>query len=416
MKVLVLGSGGREHAIAYKCAESSKVEKVYVAPGNGGTAIENKCENVNISKIDEFVAFAKKEAIDLTIVGPEVYLVEGVVDTFKKEGLKIFGPGKIGAQLEGSKSFSKDFMKKYNVKTAAYEVFTEVEPAIEYLKTVDYPIVIKADGLAAGKGVVISETYEDAVSTVKSFIVDDVFKGAGQKIVIEEFLTGPEASILAITDGKTMLPFISSKDHKKIYEGETGPNTGGMGVIAPNPYFTKEVEEDFINNIMNPTLEGIREEGFDFTGIVFFGVMITPKGVYALEYNVRMGDPETQAVLPLMDSDLVEVIEKALDGKLSEVKLEWKNGHSCCITGASKGYPASYPTGFEISVNDKFSSKLFIAGAKEEEGKLLTTGGRVLNVVAIDSTLEGARAKAYNDMKNVNFEGLYYRKDIGEVK
>ena len=264
MKVLVLGSGGREHAIAYKCAESSKVEKVYVAPGNGGTAIENKCENVNISKIDEFVAFAKKEAIDLTIVGPEVYLVEGVVDTFKKEGLKIFGPGKIGAQLEGSKSFSKDFMKKYNVKTAAYEVFTEVEPAIEYLKTVDYPIVIKADGLAAGKGVVISETYEDAVSTVKSFIVDDVFKGAGQKIVIEEFLTGPEASILAITDGKTMLPFISSKDHKKIYEGETGPNTGGMGVIAPNPYFTKEVEEDFVNNIMNPTLEGIREEDFSY--------------------------------------------------------------------------------------------------------------------------------------------------------
>ena len=241
MKVLVLGSGGREHAIAYKCAESSKIEKVYVAPGNGGTAIEKKCENINLTKIDEFVAFAKKESIDLTIVGPEVYLVDGVVDTFKKEGLKIFGPGKVGAQLEGSKSFSKDFMKKYNVKTAAYEVFTEVEPAVEYLKNVDYPIVIKADGLAAGKGVVISETYEDAVSTVKSFIIDDVFKGAGQKIVIEEFLTGPEASILAVTDGKTMLPFISSKDHKKIYEGETGPNTGGMGVIAPNPYFTKEV-------------------------------------------------------------------------------------------------------------------------------------------------------------------------------
>lgn len=416
MKVLVLGSGGREHAIAYKCAESSKVEKVYVAPGNGGTAIENKCENVNISKIDEFVDFAKKESIDLTIVGPEVYLVEGVVDAFKKEGLKIFGPAKVGAQLEGSKSFSKDFMKKYNVRTASYEVFTEVEPAVEYLKTVDYPIVIKADGLAAGKGVVISETYEDAVSTVKSFIVDDVFKGAGQKIVIEEFLTGPEASILAITDGKTMIPFISSKDHKKIYEGETGPNTGGMGVIAPNPYFTKEVEEDFINNIMNPTLEGIKEEGFDFTGIVFFGVMITPKGVYALEYNVRMGDPETQAVLPLMDSDLVEVIEKAVDGKLSEVNIKWKKGHSCCITGASKGYPASYSTGFEISVSDNFSSKLFIAGAKKEGEKLLTTGGRVLNVVAIDETLQGARNKAYNDMKNVKFQGLYYRKDIGEIR
>lgn len=416
MKVLILGNGGREHAIAWKVAQSPKVNEVFVAPGNGGTAIENKCKNVNLKTIEEFVNFAKENKVDLTIVGPEVYLVDGVVDAFKKEGLKAFGPAKIAATLEGSKSFAKDFMKKYDIKTAAYEVFEEVEPAIEYLKTAPIPTVIKADGLAAGKGVVIAQTREEAMDTVKSFIIDDVFKGAGKKIVIEEFLDGVEASILSITDGKTILPFISSKDHKKIFEGETGPNTGGMGVIAPNPYFTEEVNKEFVEKIMEPTVKGFMAENFDYIGIVFFGVMITKNGAYLLEYNVRMGDPETQAVLPIMESDFVEVIEKALDGKLNEVELKWKESASCCVTAASKGYPASYETGFEITGTNDADAKVFIAGAVEKEGKLLTSGGRVLNVVALGETLEAAKEKAYAEIQKVNFDGIYYRKDIGVIK
>lgn len=416
MKVLVLGNGGREHAIAWKIAQSPKVTEVFVAPGNGGTAIENKCKNVNLKTIEEFVNFAKENKIDLTFVGPEVYLCDGVVDAFKKEGLKAFGPAKIAATLEGSKSFAKDFMKKYDIKTAAYEVFEEVEPAIEYLKTAPIPTVIKADGLAAGKGVVIAQTREEAIDTVKSFIIDDVFKGAGKKIVIEEFLDGVEASILSITDGKTIIPFISSKDHKKIFEGETGPNTGGMGVIAPNPYFTEEVNKEFVEKIMEPTVKGFIAENFDYTGIVFFGVMITKKGAYLLEYNVRMGDPETQAVLPIMESDFVEVIEKALEGKLNEVELKWKGSASCCVTAASKGYPASYETGFEITGTNDADAKVFIAGAVEKDGKLLTSGGRVLNVVALGETLEAARERAYAEIQKVNFDGIYYRKDIGVIK
>lgn len=416
MKVLILGNGGREHAIAWKVAQSPKVTQVFVAPGNGGTAIENKCKNVNLKTIEEFVNFAKENKVDLTIVGPEVYLCDGVVDAFKKEGLKAFGPAKLAATLEGSKSFAKDFMKKYDIKTAAYEVFEEVEPAIEYLKTAPIPTVIKADGLAAGKGVVIAQTREEAIDTVKSFIIDDVFKGAGKKIVIEEFLDGVEASILSITDGKTIIPFISSKDHKKIFEGETGPNTGGMGVIAPNPYFTEEVNKEFVEKIMEPTVKGFIAENFDYTGIVFFGVMITKNGAYLLEYNVRMGDPETQAVLPIMESDFVEVIEKALDGKLNEVELKWKNSASCCITAASKGYPASYETGFEITGTNNADAKVFIAGAVEKDGKLLTSGGRVLNVVALGDTLDAAREKAYAEIEKVSFDGIYYRKDIGVIK
>lgn len=416
MKILVLGSGGREHAIAHKCSQSSKVTEIFVAPGNGGTAIENKCTNVNLKTVAEFLAFAKEKKIDLTIVGPEVYLCEGVVDTFKKEGLRIFGPGKIAAELEGSKAVAKDFMKKYGIKTAAYEVFEEVEAALVYLKTAPMPTVIKADGLAAGKGVVIAQNLEEAEATVKSFIIDDVFKGAGKKIVIEEFLDGVEASILSITDGKTIIPFISSKDHKKIFDGETGPNTGGMGVIAPNPYYTKEVEEEFVNNIMAPTVKGFMSEGFDYTGIVFFGVMITKKGVYLLEYNVRFGDPETQAVLSLMESDLTDVINTAIDGTLSTLEIAWKSGASACVTAASKGYPGDYETGFEITGIEKADAKVYIAGAVEKEGKLLTTGGRVLSVVAVGETLEAAREKAYKEIVNVQFDGIYYRKDIGVIQ
>ncbi|MGG7177327.1 phosphoribosylamine--glycine ligase [Clostridium paraputrificum] len=413
MKLLLIGSGGREHAIAWKLAQSPKVEKIYVAPGNGGTAIENKCENLNITDINELATFAKENHIYLTVVGPEDPLTKGITNTFKAQGLRVFGPDAAGAQLEGSKSFSKDFMKKYGVKTAEYEVFTEVEKALEYLETCSYPIVIKADGLAAGKGVLICETKEEAKDGVKTCMVDDVFNGAGKKIVVEEFLEGVEASILSITDGKTIIPFVSAKDHKQIFDGGTGPNTGGMGVLAPNPYVTEEVMKDFEDNISANTLKGIQEEGFDFKGIIFFGLMITNKGTYLLEYNVRMGDPETQSVLNLMESDLFEVIEAAMNEKLNETVIKWKDEVCVNVVLASKGYPGNFTKGYEITINDSIRDNVFLAGAILEDGVLKTNGGRVLSVVGTGKTLEEAREAAYRNIELVNFEGAYCRKDIG---
>ncbi|WP_297423472.1 phosphoribosylamine--glycine ligase [Clostridium sp.] len=416
MKLLLIGSGGREHALAWKLAKSEKVEKIFVAPGNGGTAIENKCENINITDFDELVEFAQKEIIDLTIVGPEDPLTKGIVNKFKKEGLKIFGPAENGAMLEGSKSFSKEFMKKYGVKTAEYETFTNVDKALKYLETCPYPTVVKADGLAAGKGVAICENKEEAIAAVKSYMVDDIFNGAGQKIVIEEFLEGVEASILSITDGKTIIPFISGKDHKQIFDGGKGPNTGGMGVLAPNPYVTEDVIKDFEENIMAKTLTGIREEGFDYKGIIFFGIMITKKGTYLLEYNVRMGDPETQSVLYLMESDLVEVIEAALREELDKTTIKWNNGVCINVVLASKGYPGDFVKGYEITIDEKVKDKVFLAGAKADDGVLKTNGGRVLSVIGLGKTLEEARTDAYENIKYVTFEGAYYRTDIGTHK
>lgn len=416
MKLLLIGSGGREHALAWKMAQSKKVEKIFVAPGNGGTAIENKCENVNITDLDELVLFAKKENIDLTVVGPEDPLTKGIVNKFKKEGLKIFGPAESAAQLEGSKSFSKEFMKKYGVKTAQYETFTDVNKALEYLEKCLYPTVIKADGLAAGKGVAICENKEEAVKAVKSYMIDDIFDGAGQKIVIEEFLEGVEASILSITDGKTIIPFISGKDHKQIFDGGKGPNTGGMGVLAPNPFVTDEVFNDFKENIMDKTLEGIKEEGFDYKGIIFFGIMITKKGTYLLEYNVRMGDPETQSVLSLMESDLVELIEAALNEDLCNTEVKWYDGVCINVVLASRGYPGKFQKGYEIKIDDKIKDKVFLAGAKFEDGVLKTSGGRVLSVVGKGATVEDARKEAYDNMKYVTFENSYCRTDIGICK
>ncbi|NMF04800.1 phosphoribosylamine--glycine ligase [Clostridium beijerinckii] len=416
MKLLLIGSGGREHALAWKLAKSEKVEKIFVAPGNGGTAIENKCENVNITDIDELIKFAKEEIIDLTIVGPEDPLTKGIVNKFKTEGLKIFGPAENGAMLEGSKSFSKEFMKKYGVKTAEYETFTDVNEALKYLEVCPYPTVVKADGLAAGKGVAICETKEEAIDAVKSYMIDDIFHGAGQKIVIEEFLEGVEASILSITDGKTIIPFISGKDHKQIFDGGKGPNTGGMGVLAPNPYVTEDVMKDFEENIMAKTLIGIREEGFDYKGIIFFGIMITAKGTYLLEYNVRMGDPETQSVLYLMESDLVEVIEAALREELDKTTIKWNNGVCINVVLASKGYPGDFVKGYEITIDEKVKDKVFLAGAKAEDGVLKTNGGRVLSVIGLGKTLEEARKDAYENIKYVTFEGAYCRRDIGTHK
>lgn len=413
MKILVVGSGGREHAICWKVSQNEKVEKVFCAPGNGGTAMLPKGENVNVKGIDELLEFALKEKIDLTIVGSEELLVDGIVDRFQEKGLKIFGPDKKAALLEGSKAYAKDFMKKYGVKTAAYEVFTEVDKAKEYIKTCEFPLVVKASGLAAGKGVLICQNLEEALKAVDEIMVDKVFSAAGEKIVVEEFLDGVEASILSVTDSKVILPFISAKDHKKIGEKETGLNTGGMGTIAPNPYVTKEVYDAFINGIMNPTLEGIKAEGMNFAGVIFFGLMITDKGVYLLEYNMRMGDPETQVVLPLLESDFIELLESGLKGDLASADVKWSNKSACCVVLASGGYPEAYNKGYEITGIDKVDNMVFVAGAKAEDGKLLTSGGRVLNVVAVGENLEDARAKAYADAEKIDFTGKYCRKDIG---
>ncbi|EES51076.1 phosphoribosylamine--glycine ligase [Clostridium botulinum] len=416
MKLLLIGSGGREHALAWKLGKSEKVEKIFVAPGNGGTATHDKCENINITDIDELIAFAKKEAVDITIVGPEDPLTEGIVDEFKKENLKIFGPAKDGAMLEGSKSFSKDFMKKYGVKTAEYATFISVHEALEYLENCTYPTVVKADGLAAGKGVIICENKEEAIEAVNTCMVDDAFNGAGQKIVIEEFLEGVEASILSITDGKTIIPFLSAKDHKQIFDDGKGPNTGGMGVLAPNPYVTEEVLLDFKENIMNKTLVGIKEEGFDFKGIIFFGLMITKKGTYLLEYNVRMGDPETQSVLYLMESDLLEVIEAALNEELDKTQIKWNKGVCINVVLASNGYPNKFNKGYEINIDEKIKDKVFLAGAKYEDGILKTSGGRVLSVIGCGENVEEARKEAYSNINKVTFKGAYCRKDIGIYK
>lgn len=416
MKLLLVGSGGREHAIAWKLAKSPKVSKIYVAPGNGGTAIENKCENVNITDLDELVKFAKENDIYLTVIGPEDPLVKGVTNKFKEAGLRVFGPDAAGAQLEGSKSFSKEFMKKYGVKTAEYEVFTDFEKASFYVESCAYPVVIKADGLAAGKGVYICADVKEAKVALEESMLQDVFAGAGKKVVIEEFLEGVEASILSITDGKTIVPFISAKDHKQIFDGGKGPNTGGMGVLAPNPYVTEEVNKDFEDNIMAKTLEGIQKEGFDFKGIIFFGLMITNKGTYLLEYNVRMGDPETQSVLSLMESDLFDVIEAAMDEKLSDFKVEWKDEVCINVVLASKGYPSKFVKGYEITIDPSVKDNVFLAGVQLQDGKLLTSGGRVLSVVASGKTLEEAREKAYDKVKFVEFKDSYCRTDIGIYK
>ncbi|MEG0774345.1 phosphoribosylamine--glycine ligase [Clostridium sp.] len=414
MKVLLIGSGGREHAIAWKLSQSNHVTKIYCAPGNGGTANEVKCENINISSNEELLKFALDKNIGITVVGPETPLCEGIVDLFYEKGLKIFGPSKDGARLEGSKIFSKDFMKRYKINTAAYESFNEAEEALEYAEGCNFPIVIKADGLAGGKGVIIVNSYEEAAMSIKDFMTEDALNGSGKSIVIEEFLSGVEASILAITDGNTIIPFISAKDHKAIYDGNHGPNTGGMGAIAPNPYCTEEVLEKFKKNIMEPTLQGLKEEKIDFKGIIFFGLMITPHDVYLLEYNVRMGDPETQVVLPLMENDFMELIMLAIQGNLSNTKVSFKNEVACCVIASSDGYPSSYNINKKITGIENSPEKIFIAGGKIKEGNIFTSGGRVLGVTASGKTIEEASEKAYRAISNIDFQGIYYRSDIGK--
>lgn len=414
MKILVIGNGGREHAIAWKLAGDERVTKIYCAPGNGGTFIEDKCENINIVDNNKLLNFALDNAIDLTVVGPEIYLCNGIVDLFKSYNLKIFGPNQKAATLEGSKTFAKEFMKKYGVKTAAYEAFNDSKEAIEYLKKAEYPIVIKADGLAAGKGVIIAESMEDGIKAINDLMINDTLGGAGKEIIIEEFLQGVEASILSVTDGKTIIPFMSSKDHKTIFEDNKGPNTGGMGTVAPNPYCDEKVLKVFQEDILKPTLRGIQTENLDYVGIIFFGLMICEKGVYLLEYNVRMGDPETQVILPLMESSFLDIIEAAIEGKLSRDMVKFKQMTACCVIGASKGYPGKYEKGELITGVQECSEKVFIAGAEVRYNKLITSGGRVLGVTAIGNDLSEARDKAYKALSEVKFNGMYYRQDIGK--
>lgn len=413
MKVLLIGSGGREHAIAWKLSESPLVDSIYCAPGNGGTERENKCVNINITEDHKLIKFALHNNIDITFVGPEMPLVEGIVDKFKAAGLKIFGPDKKAALLEGSKAYAKDFMKKYGVKTAAYEVFYDADSALKYLFQCSYPIVIKADGLAAGKGVVICKDFEESKACIEGFMSKDILKGAGQKIVVEEYLEGVEASILAATDGISIIPFLSAKDHKTIFEDNKGANTGGMGAVSPNHFFIKDAFEEFKKEIMYPTLRGIAEENMNYIGIIFFGIMITKKGIFLLEYNVRMGDPETQAVLPLMESDFLELIIAALNKELGSFKIKWKNKYSVSVVAASKGYPEKYETGFGIKGIEDIKQKVFIAGAEYSDNEMITCSGRVLSVTALGDTIEEARAKAYEEIRKIEFNGVYYRKDIG---
>lgn len=418
MKVLIVGSGGREHAIAWKVAQSKKVDKIYCAPGNAGISEVAECVDIGAMEFDRLVAFAKENSIDLTIIGMDDPLVGGVVDAFEAEGLRVFGPRKNAAILEGSKSFSKDLMKKYNIPTAAYETFNSPNEALKYLETSKYPIVLKADGLALGKGVLICNTKEEAFDGVKELMVDKQFGEAGNTIVIEEFMTGREVSVLSFVDGNTIKIMTSAQDHKRAKDGDMGLNTGGMGTFSPSPFYTKEIDEFCHKYIYQKSVDAMKAEGREFKGIIFFGLMLTNEGPKVLEYNARFGDPETQVVLPRMKNDIVEVFEACIDGTLDRIELEFEDNAAVCVVLASDGYPVSYEKGFKISGLEKFRDKdgyyVFHAGTKLSGEDVLTNGGRVLGVVAKGDNLKEARVNAYEATKLIEFENKYMRNDIGK--
>ena len=419
MKVLIVGSGGREHAIAWSVAKSPKVDKIYCAPGNAGIAEFAECVNIKAMEFDKLVAFAKENAIDLTIIGMDDPLVGGVVDAFESEGLRVFGPRKNAAIIEGSKAFSKDLMKKYKIPTAAYENFTDPDEAIKYLETAKMPIVLKADGLALGKGVLICNTLEEAKEGVKTLMLDKQFGDAGNEIVIEEFMTGREVSVLAFCDGKTIKCMTSAQDHKRAKDGDQGLNTGGMGTFSPSPFYNDEVEAFCEKYVYQSTIDAMASEGRPFTGILFTGLMITEDGPKVLEYNARFGDPEAQVVLPRMKNDIIDVMEACIDGKLSDVELEFEDNAAVCVVLASDGYPEKYDKGFEIKGLDTFKDKdgyyVFHAGTKFDGDKIVTNGGRVLGVVAKGENLKAARANAYKATEWIDFANKYKRNDIGKA-
>ena len=418
MKILMIGSGGREHALIKKLLESPKVEKIYCAPGNGGIACD--AENVNISAMDieGVVNFSKENKIDLVFVAPDDPLAAGMVDALEAEGIRAFGPKKAAAEIEASKVFSKNLMKKYGISTADYQVFDNSKDALDYVVNNNMaPVVVKADGLALGKGVLICQTVEDAKAAIHSIMDDKKFGESGSRVVIEEFLTGPEVSVLSFTDGKCVKPMVSSKDHKRALDGDKGLNTGGMGTISPNPYYTDEMAEICRKTIFEPTIEAMNKEGRTFKGCLYFGLMLTPKGPKVIEYNARFGDPETQVVLPRLETDLVDICEAVIDGTLGDIDIKWKKGAAACVVMASGGYPESYKKGIEMSGLDEKGGVegaiVYHAGTKLENGKFYTNGGRVLGVTAVDDTLEGALKKAYEAVEKISFEGAHYRKDSG---
>ena len=415
MKIMVIGGGGREHAIIKALKKSPKCEKIWALPGNGGIAADAECVNIGATDIAAIVEFAKSNPVDFAVVAPDDPLVLGCVDELSKLGIPCFGPKANAAIIEGSKVFSKNMMKQFGIPTAEYEVFDDMDKALEYLKTAPIPTVIKADGLALGKGVIIAETREDAEAAVRSMMEDKVFGESGSRVVIEEFLTGPEVSVLSFTDGKTVVPMVSSMDHKRALDGDKGLNTGGMGTVAPNPYYTDKVAAECMEKIFLPTVNAMNSLGRAFKGCLYFGLMITEKGPKVIEYNCRFGDPETQVVLPLLESDLLEIMLAVAEERLDASQVKFADKSACCVVLASNGYPKKYDKGFEITIGELAdNADFYIAGAKLENGKLLTNGGRVLNVVATAATLKEAVADAYKASKNITFENAYCRTDIGQ--
>ncbi len=413
MKVMVIGGGGREHAIIKNLKESREITELYALPGNGGIAEDAVCVDIGAKDIEKQVDFAVKNGIDYAVVAPDDPLVLGAVDALTAAGIPCFGPNKKAAIIEGSKVFSKNLMKKYGIPTAEYEVFDNAEAALSYLETATIPTVVKADGLALGKGVIIANTRDEARDAVRSIMEEKKFGESGAKIVIEEFLTGPEVSVLSFTDGKTLVPMVSSMDHKRALDGDNGLNTGGMGTVAPNPYYTKEIAKECMEKIFIPTVKAMNAEGRTFKGCLYFGLMLTEKGPKVIEYNCRFGDPETQVVLPLLDSDLFTIMQAVTNGTLDKTEVKFKNENAACVVMASKGYPQKYESGFELKIDDSVKDSVYVAGAKKENGRLLTAGGRVLGVTATADTLEKAINKAYEKVGKVDFENAFYRKDIG---
>ncbi len=413
MEVLVVGGGGREHAIIKKIKENKEVSKIYALPGNGGIAADAECVAIGAKDIDAIVEFAVEHKVDYAVVAPDDPLVLGAVDALEAHGIPCFGPKANAAIIEGSKVFSKDLMKKYGIPSAECEVCNDMEAALKYLETAPIPTVIKADGLALGKGVIIAETREAAMEAVRSMMEDKVFGKSGDNIVIEEFLTGPEVSVLSFTDGKTVVPMISSMDHKRAHDNDTGLNTGGMGTVAPNAYYTEEVAKECMEKIFLPTINAMNAEGRTFKGCLYFGLMITPKGPKVIEYNCRFGDPETQVVLPLLESDLLTIMKAVTEERLSETEVKFADKNACCVIMASEGYPEHYDKGFEINIPEEIAGNVYVAGAAIKEGKLVTSGGRVLGVTAIAETLPEAIEKSYSLVEKIHFDNAFYRHDIG---
>ena len=414
MRIMVVGGGGREHAIIKSLKKNKDVSEIYALPGNGGIAKDAICVDIGAKEISKIVEWAKENAIDYAVVAPDDPLVLGAVDELTQAGIPCFGPSKSAAIIEGSKVYSKNLMKKYNIPTADYETFDNPESALEYIETASYPTVIKADGLALGKGVIIAETKETAKEAILSIMEDKKFGASGDKIVIEEFMTGPEVSVLAFTDGKTIIPMISSMDHKRAGDGDTGLNTGGMGTIAPSPFYTEEIAKICMETIFKPSIEALNSEGRTFKGCLYFGLMLTPSGPKVVEYNCRFGDPETQVVLPLLESDLLTIMKATTEGRLAECEIKWSSESCACVIMASQGYPLSYEKGFEISIPEEIEDDVFVAGAKLDNGVLMTNGGRVLGVTAKGENLEIAIDKAYKKVQSIHFENAYYRHDIGK--